>query len=175
MKLLIRWCLGNRLVVVLLSLVLMAAGVAGLLRINQELLPSVQLPTVFILVPEPGASSEQVDRDVAQPLTAALSDLPGKTHISTTATQGFAQVNIVFDLNSSVKDDLDAVNQRLQHMPLPPSVQPPMVHVSNVATDAPVMIYSLAARDGDLARLTAEANDAVVPALSGAAGASRVT
>src|SRR2546430_2640695 len=51
MKPLIRWCLGNRLVVVLLSLVLMAAGVAGLLRINQELLPSVHLPTVFMVVP----------------------------------------------------------------------------------------------------------------------------
>ena len=107
MHIIVRWCLGNRAVVVLFSLILMAAGVVSIFRINQELLPSVEFPAVFVLVPEPGAGPQQVDRDVTQPLIAGLTGLPRERHVSTSSSQGFSQVQVSFDLDSSLKDDLD--------------------------------------------------------------------
>jgi hydrophobic/amphiphilic exporter-1 (mainly G- bacteria), HAE1 family len=173
MRAIVRWCLGNRAVVVLFSLILMAAGTVSIFRINQELLPSVEFPAVFVLVPEPGAGPQQVDRDVTQPLVRGLTGLPRAKHVTSSSSQGFSQVSVEFDLDSSLADDLDAVNQRLQQAQLPVSAGKPVVQTFDFGA-VPSMTYSLAARDGDLARATREANDVIVPALNGAQGAAQV-
>ena len=173
MHAIVRWCLGNRAVVVLFSLILMAAGTVSIFRINQELLPSVEFPAVFVLVPEPGAGPQQVDRDVSQPLLRGLTGLPRARHVNTSSSQGFSQVSVQFDLDSSLKDDLDAVGQRLQQVQLPASAGKPVVQTFDFGA-VPSMTYSLAATDGDLARATREANDVIVPALTGAQGAAQV-
>jgi hydrophobic/amphiphilic exporter-1 (mainly G- bacteria), HAE1 family len=169
----VRWCLTNRTVVVLFAVILMGVGIASVFRINQELLPSVEFPAVFVLVPEPGAGPEQVDRDVTQPLVTGLTGLPRARHVTSTSSQGFSQVAIEFDLDSSLKEDLDAVNQRLAQLQLPGGAGKPTVQTFNFSA-VPTMTYSLAARDGDLVRATQEANDLIVPALIGARGAAQI-
>jgi hydrophobic/amphiphilic exporter-1 (mainly G- bacteria), HAE1 family len=57
----IKWCLGNRAVVLLLGLVVIGGGVASIFKLNQELLPSLQFPAAFVTVQDPGAGPEQVD------------------------------------------------------------------------------------------------------------------
>jgi HAE1 family hydrophobic/amphiphilic exporter-1 len=173
MNTIVRWCLGNRAVVILFSLILMAAGVVSIFRINQELLPSVEFPGVYVLVPEPGAGPEQVDRDVSQPLARGLTGLPRAKHITTSSSQGFSQVAIEFDLDSALKDDLDAVNQRMSQVQLPANAGKPVVQTFDFSA-VPSMTYSVAATDGDLARATREANDVIAPALNGATGAAQV-
>src|ERR1700716_3408341 len=121
------WCLASRGVVILFSLILMGAGAVSIVRINQELLPSVQFPVVFVLVPEPGAGPQQVDRDVTQPLIRGLTGMPRAKHITTSSSQGFSQVQVEFDLDSNLKDDLDAVNQRLPQVQLPSATGKPVV------------------------------------------------
>ena len=127
MQAIVRWCLANRAVVILFSLILMGAGTFSIFRINQELLPSVEFPAVFVLVPETGAGPQQVDRDVSQPVARALTGVPRARHVSTNSSQGFSQVSIQFDLDSSLKDDLDNVNQRLQQVQLPSTAGRPVV------------------------------------------------
>lgn len=173
MQAIVRWCLGNRAVVVLFSLILMGAGVVSIFRINQELLPSVEFPSVFVLVTEPGAGPEQVDRDVTQPLIHNLTGLPNASHITTNSSQGFSQVEVSFALDSSLKDDLDNLNRRLSQVQLPSNAGKPIVQTFDFSA-VPSMTYSLAATDGDLARATREANDVIVPALNGAQDAAQI-
>src|SRR5215471_14958735 len=173
MQAIVRWCLGNRAVVVLFSLILMGAGVISIFRINQELLPSVEFPSVFVLVTEPGAGPEQVDRDVTQPLIQNLTGLPNATHVTTNSSQGFSQVEVSFALDSSLKDDLDNLNRRLSQVQLPSNAGKPIVQTFDFSA-IPSMTYSLAATDGDLARATREANDVIVPALNGAQDAAQI-
>ena len=173
MQAIVRWCLGNRAVVVLFSLILMGAGVVSIFRINQELLPSVEFPSVFVLVTEPGAGPEQVDRDVTQALIQNLTGLPNASHITTNSSQGFSQVEVSFALDSSLKDDLDNLNRRLSQVQLPSNAGKPIVQTFDFSA-VPSMTYSLAATDGDLARATREANDVIVPALNGAQDAAQI-
>jgi len=173
MQAVVRWCLGNRAVVVLFSLILMGAGVLSIFRINQELLPSVEFPSVFVLVTEPGAGPEQVDRDITQPLIQNLTGLPNASHITTNSSQGFSQVEVSFALDSSLKDDLDNLNRRLSQVQLPSNAGKPIVQTFDFSA-IPSMTYSLAATDGDLARATREANDVIVPALNGAQDAAQI-
>jgi HAE1 family hydrophobic/amphiphilic exporter-1 len=153
----IRWCLSNRSVVVLLTIILMAGGVVSATQLNQQLLPNISFPAAFILVPEPGAGPDQVDRDVAQPISAALTGLPGGKHVMTTSSPGFSEISVIFDYGTNLKTDVDNVNQKLSQVQLPSNVGKPLVQTFD-ANSTPTMVYSLAARDGDLARITQEAN-----------------
>jgi len=173
MQAIVRWCLGNRAVVVLFSLILMGAGVISIFRINQELLPSVEFPSVFVVVSEPGAAPQQVDRDVTQPLIQNLTGLPRASHITTSSSQGFSQVEVAFALDSSLKDDLDNLNQRLSQVQLPANAGKPIVQTFDFSA-VPSMTYSLAATDGDLARATREANDVIIPALNGTQDSAQI-
>src|SRR5260370_38772528 len=98
MHAIVRWCLHNRAVVILFSLILMGAGIVSIFRINQELLPSVEFPAVYILVPETGAGPQQVDRDVTHPTVQALTALPKAKHITTSSAQGSSTVSAQFAL-----------------------------------------------------------------------------
>src|SRR5215471_8308015 len=91
MRLIIGWCLGNRPVVLLFTLIAMGAGLVSVFRLNQEFLPSVAFPTVFILTTEPGAGPEVVDRDVTQPTVSNLEGLTDLKHVISTSSQGFSE------------------------------------------------------------------------------------
>lgn len=173
MQSIVRWCLSNRPVVILFTLILIGAGVAATFRLNQELLPNVEFPGVYVVTSDPGASPEVVDRDVTTPLAATLSGLPRAKHVTTSSAQGFSTVFIQFDLDSAVKDDLDNVNQRMAQFAPPPGVGKPLVQSFSFSA-FPSMTYSLKASDGNLARATKEANSVIAPALQGAKGAAQI-
>lgn len=173
MRSIVAWCLNNRPVVILFSLILMAAGVVSTFRINQELLPSIEFPGVYVVTADPGASPEVVDRDVSVPLAEALQGVTGSTHITSTSAQGFSTVAIEFGLDTRNKDDMEAVNNRLQQVRLPDGVQRPSVQSFSFSA-FPSMTYALAATDGNLERATREARKVVAPALQGARGVAQV-
>ena len=173
MRPIIRWCLGNRPVVLLFALIFMGAGLVSVFRLNQELLPSIEFPAVYILITEPGAGPEVVDRDVTQPTVSNLKGLSGLKHVTSTSSQGFSEVAAEFSLDSSLKDDADAVSQRMSRLQLPSGAGKPIIQTFSF-TAIPTMTYSLAATDGGLLRATKEANDVILPALDGANDTAQV-
>jgi HAE1 family hydrophobic/amphiphilic exporter-1 len=170
----IGWCLGNRSVVVLLALVLLGGGVYSAAQLNQQLLPNTSFPEAVVLVSEPGAGPEQVDRDVAQPLGDALIGVPGLQHIRPNSTPGYAEIDLVFDYGTDLKAAIATVTQRVGQVQLPDTAGRPTVQTLSSTTATATMLYSLAARDGDLPRISREAHDLLVPALSGVPGVATV-
>jgi hydrophobic/amphiphilic exporter-1 (mainly G- bacteria), HAE1 family len=169
----VAWCLGNRPVVILFAILFMGAGIFSIFRLNQELLPSVDFPSVFIVTSDPGANPAVIDRDISIPLSGALNGLPHAQHVFASSSQGFSEVVVQFNVDSNTKDDLDAVNQRLTQVQLPAGAGKPLVQTFSFSA-APSIIYSLAAADGNLSRATHEAQTVIAPALQGAQGAAQV-
>src|SRR5438067_9675435 len=169
----VAWCLSNRPVVILFSLLFMGAGIFSIFRLNQELLPSIEFPSVFIVTSDPGANPAVIDRDISITLSNALNGLPHAQHVFATSSQSFSQVQVQFNVDSNTKDDLDAVNQRLGQVQLPAGAGKPLVQTFSFST-APSIIYSLGAADGNLSRATLEAQTVIAPALQGAQGAAQV-
>ncbi len=173
MRRIVAWCLGNRPVVILFALLFMGAGIFSIFRLNQELLPSIEFPSVFIVTSDPGANPAVIDRDINIPLSNALNGLPHAQHVFATSSQSFSQVQVQFNVDSNTKDDLDAVNQRLGQVQLPAGAGKPLVQTFSFSA-APSIIYSLGAADGNLSRATLEAQTVIAPALQGAQGAAQV-
>ena len=64
MSLIVGWCLRNKSVVFLATLLLLGSGVFATTRLNQELLPNIEFPVVTVSTPVPGAGPNVVDEQV---------------------------------------------------------------------------------------------------------------
>ena len=76
-KKLIHWAVYSRLVVLLLAAILLAFGVYAFLHVNVEAYPDPAPPIVEVVAQYPGASAEEVERQVTIPLEVALAGMPG--------------------------------------------------------------------------------------------------
>ena len=74
---LIQWSLDNPLFAILMAIGLAIAGVYSFLNINVEAYPDPAPPTVEIVTLFPGASAEEVEKQVTIPLESALASMPG--------------------------------------------------------------------------------------------------
>ena len=76
--------------------------------------PDIQQPIVFVAVPYPGASPGQVEREVVDRMEEQFNAISGIDQISSTSTDGFAQiiVQFVFSKNQdqAAQDVRDAIS-----------------------------------------------------------------
>ena len=85
---------------VLLSLLVL--GGISFTRIPLAYLPDVDFPGVFVTVPYPNASPQQVEREIVQPLEEALATIPGARRIRSTATADSANLQLEFTWGETV-------------------------------------------------------------------------
>ena len=77
MQRIVRWCLKNKTVVILATVLLIGSGVYATTRLNQELLPDISFPIIIISTPVTGAGPDLVDEQVTQPVEDAINGVQG--------------------------------------------------------------------------------------------------
>ena len=82
-----------------------ALAVIGLISARQlplEEMPDITFPGVFINVPYPGSTPEEVERLVTRPIEEALATLPGIEEIRSTSTADRAEVQVMMSWGGDV-------------------------------------------------------------------------
>src|SRR5450755_1868824 len=74
---LIHWAVDNQLAVVVIVMVMGAAGLYAFVTINVEAYPDPAPAIIEVIAQLPGASAEEVERQVTIPLEVALAGMPG--------------------------------------------------------------------------------------------------
>src|SRR5260370_30426320 len=93
---LIRWSLDNPLVVIVMSLIVAIGGVYSFININVEAYPDPAPATVDVIGQWPGASAEEMERQVTIPLEIALAGMPGLQATLTQSPDGVSHIPNVF-------------------------------------------------------------------------------
>ena len=139
------------LVAVILVLVL---GFVSLTGIQTDLLPAMNLPYLLVMTTYPGASPEQVEADVTQPLENALSVLNGVKNVTSQSNENYSLIFLEYqddtDMDSAMVKASTAVNQLSDALPDMAStptlmeISPDMMATQYVAVDYDGMdIYEL--------------------------------
>ena len=139
------------LVAVILVLVL---GFVSLTGIQTDLLPAMNLPYLLVITTYPGASPEQVEADVTQPLENSLSTLNGVKNVTSQSNENYSLIFLEYqestDMDSAMVKASTAVNQlgdALPDMASTPTlmeISPDMMATQYVAVDYDGMdIYEL--------------------------------
>ncbi|UOR00804.1 efflux RND transporter permease subunit [Leucobacter allii] len=159
--------LKNRALIALVTIVAAVFGLLGVGSLKQELMPSVQFPTIAVVTSYPGASPEVVNNDVSTPIETALRGVP---HLeSSTATSGTGVSTVLAEFTYGV--DIAATEQKVERaisrisQALPASAEPQVV--SGSIDDFPVIQIAVTPADGETPESTAQLLDRVaIPELS---------
>lgn len=173
MRSIVGWCLKNKSVVVLATVLLVASGAYATTQLNQELLPDIEFPAVGIATPVPGAGPELVDEQVTQPIESAIGDVGSTEATQSTSSQGFSLVLVEFGLDADIDEAEGGIRRALDGVSLPSQAAEPEINRQS-ASSFPIMNISLSAENGGLTDLTTYARDEVVPLLEEVEGIASV-
>ncbi|MCU0228942.1 MAG: CusA/CzcA family heavy metal efflux RND transporter, partial [Bryobacterales bacterium] len=122
----------NRLIVVVMALMLLAAGVQAVRSLSVDAFPDVTTIQVQIATEAPGRSPEEVERFVTVPIGIGMTGLPGMNEMRTLVKPGLSIVTLIFDDNVDVYFARQMVMERLAEVRsrLPEGVNPILGPVS---------------------------------------------
>jgi cobalt-zinc-cadmium resistance protein CzcA len=129
---LIEWAVNNPLIVLLMTAALVVWGGVSFFSVNVEAYPDPAPAIVEVIAQYPGASAEEVEREVTIPLEVALAGMPGLKYTRTKSLFGLSHLRNQFDYGIDFYAARQEVLNRLsmiQGAPpgqggLPPNVSP---------------------------------------------------
>ncbi len=138
---LIAGALSNPLIVLLLTLALAGGGLFAFLNVNVEAYPDPAPAIIEVVAQYPGASAEEVERQVTVPLEVTLAGMPGLTNTRSKSLFGLAHLRNQFDYKTDYLAARQEVINRLQFAQgLPQGVTP---QLSPVTPTGELMRYSI--------------------------------
>ncbi|SIO59886.1 cobalt-zinc-cadmium resistance protein CzcA [Singulisphaera sp. GP187] len=93
---LIGWALDNPIVVILLALFLAVIGVTSFLNVNVEVYPDPAPAIVEVIALFPGASAEEVERQVTVPLEVTFAGMPGLKKVNSKSLFGLSDLKMTW-------------------------------------------------------------------------------
>ena len=91
-----------------ISIAIVLLGFIGLASLPIEQYPDIAPPTVVVFTSYPGADAETVKNSVITPLEESINGVEGMDYISSTASSGSAQIQVLF--RQGMNADMCAVN-----------------------------------------------------------------
>jgi len=110
---LIRFAVGQRLLVLLMVAIMIGAGAYDLINLPIDAVPDVTNVQVQILTNAPSLSPLEIERQVTFPVETAMSGLPGIEQIRSLSKPGISAVTIVFKESTDIYFARQLIQERL--------------------------------------------------------------
>src|ERR1700722_2093823 len=123
----IEWSLNSPLIVILLSLGVAGGGAHAFLNINVEAYPDPAPAIVEVVAQWPGASAEEMERQVTIPLEITLAGMPGLKTTLSKSLYGLTHLRNVFQYGYDYDKARQEVINRLQFTAALPSGVTPVI------------------------------------------------
>ncbi len=143
-------------------------GTIALLRMPMQLTPEVQTPTISIETTWPGASPQEVEREIVQKQEEQLKSVEGLTKLSSECSDSRGTVTLEFVVGTDMDSALLKVNSRLQQVrEYPEDANEPVISTSS-SNGSPIAWFILGPAVPELAEVDAfaKAHPATAEALA---------
>ena len=138
---LIRWSVANPVIVLLLTAALLVGGGYAFFNVNVEAYPDPAPAIIEVVAQFPGASAEEVERQVTIPLEAALSGMPSLETTRSKSLFGLSHIRNQFDYSRDYDAAKQDVLNRIASVNLPAGVTP---QISPASPIGEILRYTLA-------------------------------
>ncbi|MBN1855249.1 MAG: efflux RND transporter permease subunit [Pirellulales bacterium] len=112
-----------------IALALVVLGMYGVWRLPVDYLPEVTYPLVKVFIRWPGATAEEIDRDIADPVERLMATVDYLDELESTSREGIYSLDVNFeygaDVDAAFQDVLAALTRAEQN--LPTDIDPPYV------------------------------------------------
>ena len=113
---LIRFALGNRLLVIALTLLAAGAGALAFRSLPIDAFPDVSSTQVKIILKSPGMTPEEVESRIVTPLEIEMLSIPHKRVVRSISKYAIADITIDFDDGTDIYWARQQVNERLSSL-----------------------------------------------------------
>jgi len=116
-----RYAVQRRLAASAIVLALVVLGVYGLWRLPVDYLPGVTYPLIRVQIKWPGATPEEIDTSIADPVERLMSTVDRLDYLESSSLEGLYNLEINFEYGANVdiaiQDVLAALTRSQQHLP----------------------------------------------------------
>ena len=172
----IEFSLHNRLLVAVISALILVLGVYSVSKMEVDVFPDLNAPTVVVLTEAPGMTPEEVERLVTYPIETSVNGATGVRRVRSSSTTGFSVVWVEFDWGTDLYLARQITSERLIQLGemLPEGVgTPTMAPQSSILGE--MMIIGLTADSTSLRDIRTIADWTIRPRLLSISGVAQAT
>ncbi|MBD5302909.1 MAG: efflux RND transporter permease subunit [Bacteroides sp.] len=170
----ISFSLRNRTLIGVLAAVIITAGIFIITRMEVDVFPDLNAPTVTVMTEAPGMAAEEVEQQITFPLETALNGVAGMRRIRSNSANGFSTIWIEFDWDTDTYRARQNVAERLSGVSLPTaSGRPVMGPPTSVLGE--VMFVGLTSDSLSSTELRTVADSRIAPRLAAIRGVAQVS
>lgn len=151
-------------------------GVVSLTKMSTDLLPSMNLPYAIVVTSYAGASPEQVESAVTQPIEAAMASTSNIKNISSTSSNNMSMVVLEFEQTANMDSVTVEMRESLDQISgyWPDEVGNPIIMKLNPDM-LPIMIAAVEAEDMDNLEISDYTEKDLIPEIESVEGVASVT
>ena len=129
---------------ILLMFAFMLLGIFSIYFIPREEEPQIEVPMADIMIGYPGATPQEVESSVVQPIEKIISNIKGVEHVYATAMNGMAMLTVQFYVGEDVERSLVKLyNEMMKNMDrMPQGATMPLVKTRAI-DDVPALAFTL--------------------------------
>lgn len=154
----------------------MILGLVSLTKMSTDLLPSMNLPYAIVVTSYAGASPEQVESAVTQPIEAAMASTSNIKNISSTSSNNMSMVALEFEQTANMDSVTVEMRESLDQISgyWPEEVGNPIIMKLNPDM-LPIMIAAVEAEDMDNLEISDYTEKDLIPEIESVEGVASVT
>ncbi len=147
---------------VMVVLCLIVFGLTSVLSSKLELIPSMDMPMLIVFTMYPGASPDDVNELVTQPIEDETGTLSGMKEITSVSNENYSMVLIQYEYGIDIDDAYNDLKKKMDAIQsdLPDDVQEPTIIEMNINDVASI---TLAINNDTQSNLYNYVNDTIVP------------
>ncbi len=166
--------LRNRVFVLAASLLLIALGSWLVPKLQIDVLPDLNRPTVNIQTESHGLAPEEVEQLVTVPIESAMQGLPGVTRVRSTSSLGLSFIYVEFEWGSEIYRARQQVAERLVAVQssMPPDIRASIGPITSIMGE--ILLIAIAGERADPMLLRETAEFSIRPRLLAIPGVAQV-
>lgn len=151
-------------------------GVVSLSKMSTDLLPSINLPYAIVITTYPGASPEQVESTVTQPIEGAMASTSNIKNISSTSSNNTSMVVLEFEQTANMDSITVEMRESLDQISgyWPDTVGNPIIMKLNPDM-MPIMIAAVEVEGMDSLEISEYTDTDLIPELESVEGVASVS
>src|SRR5919109_884998 len=112
-----------------LSILILVVGGVFYRQLGVDQFPKIDFPAIVVLTTQPGASPEDVEREITDKIEGAVNTISGIDELRSNSSEGVSQVIVQFVLEKDVDVAAQEVQQKVNTVlaELPKGIDPPVV------------------------------------------------
>ena len=172
----IKYSLDNRLIILTIGLLILLAGSYITSRIEIDIFPDLNAPTVVVMTEAHGMAPEEVEKLVTFPVETAINGATGIRRVRSSSSTGFSIVWAEFNWGVDIYNARQIVSEKLQTINdvLPTGVGNPMLAPQSSLLGE-IMIFSISSDSIDPLQLRILAEWEIRPQLLAVGGVAQIT